>query len=161
MRADLVRSTAMYRSEIEHQLSGASKGAASVGRDEAVTGDVQGSAVSEPVAGETIERGARIIEGAGGDLRSGLHDGCAHALAVDDGDVFPLVHGDSPMSDSILPLDAALMDVRNYASEHGLTPGQVKDCFLAGVYASRILGAGTLVPSKDWQGDRAPEGEAA
>lgn len=55
------------------------------------------------------------------------------------------------MNDTVSPLDAALVNVRNYAVERGMTPDQVKDCFLAGVYASRIFGAGDLVPSQGWQ----------
>lgn len=48
-------------------------------------------------------------------------------------------------------LDAAVRRIRGFALQNGMTPGQLLDCFLAGVRASRVFGAGSLVPSSGWQ----------
>ncbi|PXV60684.1 hypothetical protein SAMN04487785_102412 [Dyella jiangningensis] len=50
-----------------------------------------------------------------------------------------------------LSLDDAVRSIRNYAVDHGMTPQQAKDCFLAGVHASLIFGGGKVVESTGWQ----------
>jgi len=51
----------------------------------------------------------------------------------------------------ISELDCALVRIRNYATQNELTADQVLDCFLAGVQASRVIGAGKVAPSIGWQ----------
>lgn len=161
VRANVEASSRAFRDQLRHERSSPAEGTAPVGRLEGVSDDVERRAVGEPVGREPSDSGVRVVEGTGADLRGDANDDSPGSAVVDDSNGLDFGHGAPPMNETVSPLDAALVDVRNYAVERGLTPDQLKDCFLAGVYASRIFGAGELLPSKGWQNGSAPEIEVA
>lgn len=112
----------------------------------------EAGAVAELVGHIPVESLGRSRDVLQANLGSDLEDPCGVTVLVNDVDGFDLVrHKASPSPAYMSQLDAALVRVRNYATQNQLTPDQVLDCFLAGVQASRVFGAGEVAPSVGWQ----------
>ena len=114
--------------------------------------DPQTGPVGQLVPDVAVEGLGPTIQVLKADLGGDLEHSCAAPVLVNDGDGFGLVsHGSSPLPAGFSEFDRALMRICNYATRNELTPDQVMDCFLAGVQASRVIGAGKVAPSTGWQ----------